>query len=121
MSLPKKKTRQRSGIERVPKRIWPRHRKFVRSHRCCVPGCEDGPIEFAHVRSAANSGTSLKPHDSFAVSLCVAHHDEQHDKGAETFQAKYKIDLWKLAAEFTRLSPDWQMKDSLRTNTEDAA
>jgi hypothetical protein len=95
--LPKKKARQRSGIERAPKRIWPRHRRHVRSHCCCVPGCAGG------------------------VSLCVAHHDEQHDKGAETFQRKYKIDLWKLAAEFTRTSPDQQMKDAMRANTEDAA
>lgn len=98
---------------REPKRIWPRHRKFVRGHHCSVPLCQGHPIEFAHVRSAANAGTGLKSHDWFGVSLCAYHHDEQHKKGFETFLARYQIDLWKIAAEFARNSPDIAMKDEM--------
>ncbi len=112
--LPKKRQKPRSGIERAPKREWPRHRKFVRSHDCCVPGCPDRNIEFAHVRSAANAGTGLKPHDAFGVSLCDLHHREQHQIGQFAFERQYSIDLAKLAAEFARRSPDQAMRDSLK-------
>lgn len=113
-SLPKRRPPLRSGIERVPPRVWLRHRKFVRSHQCVVPGCDDGPIEFAHVRSAANAGTGLRPHDAFAVSACAAHHREQHAIGQPAFERKYGIDLMALAREFTRRSPDVAMRESLK-------
>jgi hypothetical protein len=48
------------------------------------------------------------------VSLCRLHHDEQHRIGAEAFGDKHGIDLWDLAAEFARRSPDWEMRASLR-------
>jgi len=53
-----------------------------------------------------------KPHDMFGVSLCRVHHDEQHRIGAAAFGQKYWIDLWALAAEFARRSPDWEMRAS---------
>lgn len=114
MALPARRKRPRSGIERAPPREWPRHRKFVRSHCCCVPGCDGAPIEFAHVRSAANAGTGLRPHDAFGIALCFAHHREQHNDGAETFQRRHGLDLWALAAAFVRASPDTEMRASLR-------
>ncbi|MBV9551945.1 MAG: DUF968 domain-containing protein [Alphaproteobacteria bacterium] len=94
-------------------RVWPRHRRWVKSHGCCVPGCAARDIEFAHLRSAVNAGTGQKPHDAFGVSLCRRHHDEQHRLGVETFNTRHRIDLWALAAEFTRRSPDHQMRSSL--------
>jgi hypothetical protein len=110
--LPKRIERPRSGIERAPQRIWPRHRRFVKSHACCVPGCLNLPVDFAHIRSAANSGKDLKPFDWFGVSLCRRHHDEQH-AGVETFMQKYGIDLWLLAAEFAERSTDIAMKAAM--------
>jgi hypothetical protein len=71
-------------------------------------------VDFAHLRSAANCGKAQRPHDIFGVSLCRVHHDEQHRIGADTFGDKYGIDLWSLAAEFARRSPDWEMRASLR-------
>jgi hypothetical protein len=112
MPLPPKRKPARSGIERAPQREWPRHRKFVRSHACSVPGCENGPIEFAHIRTAANAGTSIKPADWNGVSLCRDHHAETH-RGERTFEAKYKIDLKALAAEFARKSPDIAMREAM--------
>jgi hypothetical protein len=112
--LPAKRKPPKSGIKRSPDRIWQRHRKFVRSFNCVVPGCEERPVEFAHVRSAANAGMRLKPFDWFAVSMCHTHHSEQHDGGAETFQRKYGIDLWKLAAEFAAKSPDANMRAAMQ-------
>lgn len=112
--LPPRKKPKPSGIERAPKREFPKHRAFVRRHQCSVPGCLDGPIEFAHIRTSANSGTGLKPHDANGISLCSAHHQEQHRIGQPAFERKYGIILAKIAAEFARLSTDATMKESLR-------
>lgn len=107
MFLPKRK-RERSGIERAPKREWPRHRRHVASFVCSVMGCGGechGQVRAHHLRSAANAGTGLKPHDSYCVGLCDGHHEEFHRTGIDTFMAKYGIDLWAIARRLARTSP----------------
>jgi hypothetical protein len=47
------------------------------------------------------------------VPLCFNHHREQHDCGVGTFEDRHGLDLWALAAELVRRSPDWQMRLSL--------
>ena len=112
--LPPRLKRAKMGLRVLPQRIWPKHRRWVKSHGCCVPGCPASQVEFAHLRSAANAGTALKPHDMFGISLCRGHHDEQHRLGAAAFGRKYQIDQWALAAEFAQRSPDREMRASLR-------
>lgn len=107
--LPKKREPPRSGIERAEKRVWPRHRRFVKGHCCVVPGCDAQDVDFAHVQSVGAGG-----HDSKGVSMCRRHHSEQHDLGIETFQSKYGIDLWAIAEAFTRASPDTAMREAIR-------
>jgi len=111
--LPPRKKRVRSGIERAPKRIWLRHRKFVRSHQCCVPGCPALQVDFHHIRNAAIAGVGLKSHDRYGVPLCRNHHDEHHNCGVHTFEDRHGIDLYAIAAELVRVSPDWKMRVSL--------
>ena len=82
----------------------PAHRGWVRGHHCVVPGCQELPIECAHVRRANNSGMGFKPSDAFTVSLCREHHEESH-RGEQTFEAKHKIDLMAKAREFYAASP----------------
>jgi hypothetical protein len=53
-------------------------------------------------------------HDTFGANLCHLHHIEQHRLGTDAFGDRYGIDLWVLAAEFARRSPDWEMRASLR-------
>jgi Putative HNHc nuclease len=114
MRLPDRLKRHSMGV-RVPlQKIWPRHRRWVRSHSCCVPECQAVAVDFAHLRSAANAGKGQRPHDSFGVSLCRLHHDEQHRIGTTAFGKKYGINLWDMAAEFARRSPDWEMRTSLK-------
>lgn len=108
--LPPRREPPKSGIPRGPKRVWLRHRKFVRSHCCCVPGCEAFQTEFAHIRSAATAGTGLKPFDWHGVPLCRNHHREQHQVGQGTFEDRHGIDLDAIATELVRQSPDVQMK-----------
>lgn len=114
MKLPDKLKRPQMAVRMPVQRIWPRHRRWVKSHGCCVPDCRAVSVDFAHLRSAANAGTGQRPHDIFGVSLCRIHHDEQHQIGASAFGIKYRIDLWALAAEFARRRPDWEMRASLK-------
>jgi hypothetical protein len=113
MFLPRRLKRPKLLVQPPPRKIWPRHRRWVRSHGCCIPHCDAADVEFAHLRSAANAGTGQKPHDAFGVSLCRVHHIEQHALGGNTFGQKYGVDLWALAAEFVRRTPDTEMRSSL--------
>lgn len=82
----------------------PAHRAWVRSHRCCVPGCQLMPIECAHVRRASTAGVGIKSSDAYCVSLCRDHHAESH-RGERTFEKRHGIDLMALAREFYERSP----------------
>lgn len=82
----------------------PAHRDWVRSHRCCVPGCQLMPIEVAHVNTAATRGIGMKSSDAFTCSLCREHHAESH-RGERTFERRHGIDLKALAREFYERSP----------------
>ena len=114
MLLPRRLKRPKLRVREPLRKIWPRHRRWVRSHGCCVPGCTAVDIEFAHLRSATHAGIGQKPHDAFGISLCRTHHDEQHRLGEKIFGEKYRIDLVALAAEFVQRSPDQDMKLLLR-------
>lgn len=80
------------------------HRDWVREHHCSVPGCQDMPIEVAHVSRAWSGGMGEKSSDAMTISLCRAHHSESH-RGEQTFAAKYGFNLLVKAEEFYRASP----------------
>lgn len=96
--LPSKSKKAEQGVRS------PAHRAWVRGFHCSVPGCDGRPIECAHVRRANNSGMGFKPSDAFTVALCRDHHAESH-RGEQSFEARHRIDLMKLAEEFYRASP----------------
>ena len=100
--LPRRIVKPRRVAEQ---RACPAHRAWVRRHHCSVPGCEGLPIECAHVRRGSDGGVALKPSDRFAVSLCQAHHAEQHRIGEAAFEQRYAIDLLAIAEAFARRSP----------------
>lgn len=110
--LPRKIKRPKMGVRPPERKIFMRHRRHVKSHGCSVPGCNEGPIEFAHVRSAANAGKDIKPHDAFGISLCRKHHRWQHNRGADSFERQFGVSMWKLAGQFVRTSPDLAMRES---------
>lgn len=93
------------------------HRKWVRSHQCSIPGCFGYPIEFAHLRTAANSGVGMKPADWYGISLCERHHRIAHERGHDTMARENGTTLEKLfeiAAEFAQKSPDRAMKLAMK-------
>jgi hypothetical protein len=65
------------------------------------------------VRSAANSGTALKPFASFGVPMCEFHHSEQHRIGQPAFQIRHHLNLFLTAAAYFHHSPDHKMKEAL--------
>ena len=76
------------------------------------------PIEFAHLRTAANSGTGLKPSDAEGISLCLMHHKRAHVKGHDTMAQENGTTfewLQERAREFARRSPDKALQKMLRT------
>ena len=107
--LPPKLKRQRSGIERAEQRVWPRHRKHVKSYGCCVPGCLNRPVDFAHGTTRGAGGG-----DETGIGLCREHHAEQHQRGILTFQREHNIDWDELAAAYVRTSPDRALRDALK-------
>ena len=104
----------KSGIRRGPERKFPKHEKWVRGFACCVPGCTNRQIDFAHVRSAENSGTGLKPPSSSGVPLCRDHHNEQHRIGQPAFERKYEISLSGIAAELARRTTDRDLREAMK-------
>jgi hypothetical protein len=106
--LPK---RRQTNSKRKDQKRFPGHCAWVRGHRCSVPGCEEGPIECAHVRSGSNGGMGVKPSDFYSISLCRSHHEEQHRIGEEAFERRYGLVLLQLAEAFSARSPHrdkWQ-------------
>jgi len=67
--------------------------EYVRQLPCCVCG-RAAPSEPHHYPSRGAGGTSKD-----LVPLCTAHHREFH-MGAETFQARYGVDLKARAARY---------------------
>ena len=113
VSLPKIRTRVK---KLKAQRTFPAHRAWVRRHHCCVPGCDQGPIECAHVRRGTDGGVAMKPSDRFTLSLCQDHHREQHQIGEAVFERRYGVDLMCLAAEFARRSPHRHLWESCRAH-----
>ena len=79
------------------------HCNFVRSHACCVPGCDGRPIQVAHVRMGSGAGMGQKPDDWRTVSLCAEHHRRQHNIGEPYFWRG--IDVEALIEAFIKDSP----------------
>lgn len=112
MIYPKRQKRQRYGIDRGPRLVWPHHERWTRGFNCSVPGCPCRPVRFHHLRNAANSSKGNKPHSAFGIPLCDAHHEEWHLKGEKTFVAEHKIKPYALANWFLHNSPDTAMRES---------
>lgn len=115
-SAPPRRKPVRSGIQRGPKRNWPKHQKHVRKRCCAVPGCACRKIQFAHARVGVEyAGTSIKPPDWFGLPLCEEHHAEQHQIGERSFAAKYGLDMVAIALDLARHSTDMEMRDEMKT------
>jgi len=57
------------------------------------------------VRTGTDGGTGMKPGDQWTISLCAAHHKQQHQIGEREFEQSHGIDMKALAVEFIIKSP----------------
>ncbi len=109
--------RKRKREKRDSNRVFPAHLRFVRGHQCCIPGCQRTPVEAAHLRTAANSGTGLKPPDFYAIPLCQLHHALAHRFGHDKMAHESGIDteyLFKTAAWLASRTPDKKMRLAMK-------
>lgn len=97
--------RKHNSTKAKERNRFPAHTAWVRGFGCCVPGCEEIPIEAAHVRVGTGGGMGHKPHDKWVISLCRDHHSEQHRIGEPSFEQRHGISMRKLAEEFAAKSP----------------
>lgn len=56
-------------------------RQWIKTLSCYINGCLNRDINPAHIRTAANSGTGIKPDDKYLIPLCRTHHQYQHNHG----------------------------------------
>lgn len=70
---------------------------------CAVPGCYEAwwQVECTHVRSRGAGAFDVGE----TAPLCHKHHQEEHQIGIKSFEAKYGIDLHVIAE---RLAGMWQ-------------
>lgn len=103
---------RRESLPHSPRRECAAHRAWVRRHHCSVADCLKLPIECAHVHRDTNGGMAIKPSDHWTISLCSAHHREQHELGETEFEKRYRIDMRELALEFACRSPHRRKLDA---------
>jgi hypothetical protein len=99
------------------------HCNFVRSHGCCVHGCDGRPIEVAHVRLGSGAGVGQKPDDWRTISLCQYHHAMQHRVGEQSFWNRVDVPIASaetLIAEFIKASPKRFEIEAVMKEREDA-
>lgn len=111
-----RRKREKMSVRPAMRRIYPAHRAFVKRHVCAFCGSSEA-IEFAHLRTAANSGIGYKPNDAFGVPLCRDCHRDAHDRGHETVAREHGKSMEKmfaLAAAFVRGTKDKALREDLR-------
>lgn len=104
--MPSRRKRAKMGVRVSDTIRCESHLRWVRGHCCLIEKqheCSDR-IEAHHVREGHHA-MGTKPDDSEAVPLCSAAHAELHNRGAQTFEKNYKLDLLKVAAELWKKSP----------------
>lgn len=98
------------------------HKEFVQQRPCCAPdlaysgadtfgyGPCGGDVVMHHVRSAANSGTGIKPEHWYGVPLCHNHHQQAH---SAAMSREATDTLMVLAINFTAVQVKEAMKSHL--------
>jgi hypothetical protein len=92
------------------------HLAFVRKRLCIAwarQECE-GKVEAAHVKDLAPLGRgSVKPDDTFTVSMCRRHHQES-EKNEGAWGREMGLDVMALALEFAASSPDRAIREAAK-------
>jgi hypothetical protein len=78
----------------------------------CLICCTDAEVHHVtrDVPVSAKGGMAMKTSDEYVVPLCHKHHMEGHDRGWETFEKRYWINLRKEADKLAIKSPHLKRK-----------
>lgn len=94
--------RQRQPRQRDESRL-----AWLRTQPCVICG-DNTSSEAAHIRTGnlevgkEHTGMAQKPDDKWTVSLCNAHHRQQHTMNEMAFWAKYKLNPFTIAIKMRR-------------------
>jgi hypothetical protein len=114
---PKKLKRAKMGVRPPARLVFSVHRAYVKRHACALCGYSGPEIEFMHLRTAANSGTGIKPGDQFGIPGCRDCHRDCHQRGHDTVAREHGTTLEKLfalAAHFAKTTTDKALIEALR-------
>lgn len=108
--LPRRRKKERMGVRPKRRKECPAHVRWVkRTFDCSIAGKHqcDGPIDPHHLTSGEGVDRVAfgRSSDMWVVPLCRKAHDEGGTKGWKSFEARYKVDLTKIAADLWRTSP----------------
>jgi fructoselysine-6-P-deglycase FrlB-like protein len=67
------------------------YRAWVKTKRCVV--CNQLGVDPDHLATVGAGGS-----DFTCYPLCRIHHDERHTAGVKTFEARHRLNLWKIVA-----------------------
>lgn len=74
------------------------HFERLRASPCSVAKCLNSYRSLVHhERRGTGGGTGLKPPPQHCLPLCGFHHEEGHQIGWQTFEARYGVDLREVA------------------------
>jgi len=114
MTYPRKKPKP-DRIKEVDRKVYERHRQWVRGHGCIVPDCMETKMQFCHVRrglpNGHQAGMNQKPHDAFGFPACAEHHSQQHSMGELSFESHYGVDLLQTALGYAKQSPVQEIRE----------
>ncbi len=98
------------NARRPPEKDAPGFLQYLRGRRCILSRTGEcrGKIRACHVDYAGDKGMATKVADKHSVPMCDGHHQEQHDTGWQTFEAKYRINCLSLAAQFWAAWPGFR-------------
>jgi hypothetical protein len=83
---------------------------FARNRNCMCPGCRRRADHAHHFgKSQGGGGTGIKPHDTYAVPLCVEHHLFIHDKGYLPGLTEYDTNL-RMVCYALRTVTEWMIE-----------
>lgn len=118
-----RKLPKREKVKADPRWRSQHYRKYVRSHCCCVCGCDiPTRIEAAHLRLGTDGAMDRKPSDYFALPLCGGEegcHPRQHREGEASFWKSAGIDPMNIIEELIRSYPRRAEIEEHRRNEND--
>ena len=94
------------SIPKPQRQTDPEYLKFIRLHRCIVPGC--GQRSEAHHLTTRGAGGG----DYTATPLCREHHAKLHTLGLALFEITFHLNVWRETAKLLGTYLEWRRENA---------